>query len=76
MNNRDIRKNFGLRLKKLRISKGISQEKLGELADLHRTYISEVERGKRNISLDNIYILSKALGVTISQLLEGIDEDK
>ncbi len=66
----DIRKKFGNKLKEVRLKKGISQEKLAELCDLHRTYISAVERGKRNISIVNIEKIAKALGIRPSQLVE------
>jgi len=59
----DIRKQFGKKLREIRLKKGISQEKLAELCNLHRTYISSVERGKRNISLLNIEKIAKALNV-------------
>lgn len=65
----DIRKKFGAKLRRIRQKKDISQERLAELCDLHRTYISSVERGKRNISLVNIERIAKALGVEIRKLL-------
>jgi transcriptional regulator with XRE-family HTH domain len=48
----------------------ISQEKLAELADLHRTYINTVECGQRNVSLDNVERIAKALRVTIADLFK------
>jgi transcriptional regulator with XRE-family HTH domain len=60
---------FGKRLRQVRQKKGISQEKLAELAGLHRTYVSSVERGERNISLLNIEKLAQALGVRMSDLM-------
>ena len=61
MNDDKILQQFGLHLKKLRVEKKLSQEELGALSDLDRTYISGIERGKRNISLINIVKLSSAL---------------
>ena len=60
---------FGERLREIRRKKGVSQEALGHLAGLHRTYISGVERGERNISLLNIERLAIALGVSMSDLM-------
>lgn len=60
---------FGKRLREVREKAGISQEKLAELAELHRTYVSSVERGKRNISLLNIERLAIALDVTMGELM-------
>lgn len=56
-------------LRLIRAQKGISQEKLADLAGLHRTYVGSVERGERNISIDNIEKLAKALDVMISSLI-------
>lgn len=61
---------FGKRVRDLRERKGISQERLGEMADLHRTYIGMIERGEKNITLLNIEKISRALGVRISSLVD------
>jgi len=66
----DTLKRFGDRVRELRIKKGLSQEQLAELSGLHRTYISSLELGKRNVSLINIFALAKALGVTPDKLLK------
>ncbi len=60
---------FGKKLRAARQEQGVSQEKLAELAGLHRTYVSSVERGERNISLLNIERLSKALGLKMADLM-------
>jgi DNA-binding XRE family transcriptional regulator len=65
-------KMFGESVRQLRKAQGISQEKLAELADLHRTYIGGVERGERNVSLINILKLSRALRTSPSELMKGI----
>lgn len=64
---------FGERLRKIRERAGISQEKLAELAGLHRTYVSTVERGLRNISLVNIEKIAGALGVEMARLMPTRD---
>ena len=61
MVNEFIIKEFGNRIKKLRLEKNISQEKLSFLTGFHRTYIGMIERGKRNISLSNIAMFAKVL---------------
>ena len=68
-----ILKKFGDRIRSLRNQAGISQEKLAELAEMHRTYVSGIERGERNVSLMNITRLARALGVSVSKLMEGLD---
>lgn len=60
---------FGLQLQKARQTKGWSQEKLAFEADLDRTYVSSVERGRRNISIVNIYKLAAALEISPHNLL-------
>lgn len=61
-----ITEKFGNRIKEIRQAKGISQEELSFRADLHRTYISSIELGKRNVSLVNIEKLAKALDCEIT----------
>ncbi len=62
---------FGQRVRDLRLARGLSQEKLAELADLHRTYVSSLERGQRNVSLENIHALARGLGVRPQDLFDG-----
>ena len=59
--------NFGDTVRRIRKSKGISQEVLADMCELHRTYLSDVELGKRNISLENIDKIACALGMTVSE---------
>ena len=66
----NIQTKLGIRIKQLRKEKGISQEELAFKAGLHRTYLSDIERGTRNVSIRNIEKIAKALGVTPSKLLE------
>ena len=66
----DIKEKFGLRLKTLRKEKGLSQEELAERSGLNRPYISGIEQGKRNVSLEVMEKLSEALGVGIGGLVE------
>lgn len=62
--------NFGKNLRKIRISKKMTQEELAEKAGLTRSYYTEIETGKRNISLINLFKLSTALQVTLSVLVD------
>lgn len=71
-----ILERFGATLRRLRTERGLSQEKLAELSGLHWTYVSSVERGQRNISLENITYLAKALGVTPADLLSAFTKTK
>lgn len=63
---------FGNRLRAVRESRNLSQESLAEMAKLHRTYVSSVERGQRNIGLDNIFRLAEALDVPAAELFQGL----
>lgn len=71
----DIKAFFGRRIRELRLAQRLSQEKLGQICGLDRTYISGVERGHRNISLENIYALSNALDINVSLLFKGMPDD-
>lgn len=70
----DARKVFAKRLRQFRQVRGLSQESLADLAGLHRTYVGSIERCERNVSIDNMERLARALGVDIVELLR--DEPK
>ncbi len=59
-------------MRELRQATGLSQEAFAERCGLDRTYISGIERGKRNVSLENLKVIAKALNVTLSRLFEGL----
>lgn len=64
----DIKEKFGLKVRELRQKKGLSLEALANKAELDRTYIPSIEKGKRNVSITVIEKLAKALNVEISEL--------
>lgn len=68
----NIAKRLGARIQKLRLEKGLSQEELAFEADLHRTYISHIERGSRNITVAGLCKVAKGLKISPSAILEGI----
>lgn len=70
----DARRVFAKRLRQLRQVRGLSQEALADLAGLHRTYIGSIERCERNVSIDNIDRLARALEVDIVELLKDEPE--
>src|SRR5438445_9659219 len=70
----NLRKMFGAEVKRRRNELGISQEKLAERADLHRTYVSDVEAGKRNPSLASIQRLAMGLGASVSSVFGSAEE--
>ena len=69
----NIRTLLGRRVRRLRETKGLSQERFAALCGLDRTYVSGIERGRRNVGLENLEVLARALGVSLSALFEGID---
>src|SRR5437879_338354 len=68
MDKLDLKKLFGAEVKRRRNELGISQEELAERANLHRTYVSDVEAGKRNPSLASIERLANGLGASLSSV--------
>jgi transcriptional regulator with XRE-family HTH domain len=72
--NHDLKKSFGASVKFWRNQLGISQEALAERSDMHRTYICDVERGSRNVSLETIERLARALEIPMSTLFANFHE--
>lgn len=70
LNPTNVRRIFARNLRVVRQNLGLSQEALADAAGLHRTYVGSVERGERNISIDNIERLALALNVSPASLLE------
>jgi transcriptional regulator with XRE-family HTH domain len=68
----NILKRFGLRVRELRKAAGHSQEAFADKCGLDRTYVGGIERGERNLSLRNIEGIAKALGISLSDLMNGI----
>ncbi|MFK8008727.1 MAG: helix-turn-helix domain-containing protein [Saprospiraceae bacterium] len=71
MNN--IKSKFGNKVRKIRKSKGLSQENFAGLADIDRTYIADIESGKRNVSIVIVEKIAKAFKISISNLFSDID---
>jgi transcriptional regulator with XRE-family HTH domain len=74
----DIRVRFGVAVRMRRSELGISQEELAGRADLHRTYIADIERGTRNVSLINIERIAEGLEISIGDLVSryGVDSSR
>ena len=68
----NIKESFGNKVRELRNSLGISQEKFALKIDMDRTYFASVESGKRNISIENIFKISKGLEVSMAELFKGL----
>lgn len=72
----DIRAKLGNKLKLLRKAKtNLSQESFANFIELDRTYYSSVENGKRNVSLINLEKIARGLGITLSELFDGIEKE-
>lgn len=69
-----LRARFAHNVRILRVKKGISQENLADICGLHRTFVSDVEREVRNVSLDNAQRIADALGIDPIELFRPIDE--
>ncbi|MHB8114725.1 MAG: helix-turn-helix domain-containing protein [Acidithiobacillus ferrivorans] len=70
---KDAKTKVGTNIRSHRMKLGLSQEALADTCGLHRTYIGSVERGERNLSLDNIVKIARALQIQPSDLLEGVN---
>ena len=67
-----IKQDFGKKVQELRKLSGLSQEKFALLIDMDRTYFASVESGKRNISIENIFKISKGLNISLEELFRGL----
>ena len=72
----DPRIAFGRAVRFFRTQRGMSQEALADAAGIHRTYIGDVERGKRNIALVNMHRIADALNVPLSQIIRDVERKK
>jgi transcriptional regulator with XRE-family HTH domain len=66
---------FGRRVRDRRVELGLSQEDLAERAGLHRTYISSLEQGRRNVAVHNVVRLAEALDIDPADLVQGLTSD-
>lgn len=66
----DIKKEVGLNIRRIREKRGLSQEKLAALADVHRVYMGQIERGEKNIGLQNLEKIAKALEIPTRFLVD------
>ena len=69
-----IKEKFGLIIKKLRTEKGVSQERLALDANIDRTYISDIEKGDRNVSIEIIERLANFFKISVSELFKKMEE--
>jgi transcriptional regulator with XRE-family HTH domain len=69
----DIRERFGHAVKMLREERALTQEHLADKTGIHRTYLSDIERGARNVSLVNIERIALALALSMEQLFHRVD---
>jgi transcriptional regulator with XRE-family HTH domain len=68
----DIRIRLGRKVRKLRLQRGWTQVELAEKLGLDRSYLADVERGKRNISVLNLEVIAQGLGLSLSQLFSKL----
>jgi transcriptional regulator with XRE-family HTH domain len=73
-NSKSAREVLAANLRRLRLARELSQERLAERAGIHRNYLGGIERRERNVGLDNVESIARALGVTVSELLTESSE--
>lgn len=72
MMNETLQTSFGMRCRALRARTGLSQERFAQEAGMDRTYYASIECGRRNVTLSKMKQIADALGVSLSELLEGV----
>lgn len=68
----DITSRFGLRVRRLRLVKGVSQEAFANICGLHRTYVGAIERGEKSVTIQTAEKLASALQITLSELFKEL----
>ena len=68
-----IRYNLGNRIRLIRGEQNLTQHAFSKMVQINRSYLVDVEHGKRNVSIDNLIKIAKGLGMTLSELFEGVD---
>ena len=68
-----LNKELGLRIRNYRKQKKLSQEQLAEMCGLHPTYIGQVERGEKNVTIESLYRITSALEISLSDLFQNIE---
>ncbi|WP_163852429.1 helix-turn-helix domain-containing protein [Paenibacillus elgii] len=76
MENNEILKSIGARIRDLRKERGLSQESLGEKGGFHFSYIGQIERGEKNIAILNLVKIATALEVSVTQLFSYVDDEE
>lgn len=69
----DVKRKFGDRVRELRHQRGVSQEAFADECGVHRTYMSGIERGLRNVSIENVVKIARALEVSVGVLFDWAD---
>jgi transcriptional regulator with XRE-family HTH domain len=70
---KEIQKQLGLRIRRLRIRKGYTQESFADTCGLHRNFMGAVERGEQNLTLKTLRIIATGLGTNMAKLLSGLE---
>ena len=72
MTKKNVLIKFGQRVREERLKRKLSQEEFADMAGVHRTYIGMIERAEKNITLENIEKIAKALSISMTELIKGI----
>ena len=72
MDEQDLEQTLGARIRLIRISRGMTQEELGNRANVRRTHIVQIEKGNFSVRVDTLNLLAKAFGISLSELFEDV----
>lgn len=69
----ELQKQLGLRVRRLRVKNGYTQESFADKCGLHRNFMGSIERGEQNLTLKTLQIVAQGLGTTMAKLLSGLE---